>query len=173
MRRAFTLIELLAVTTIASVIFTVLSVSIFALHRTHTRVQSDAHTATALADFARRLRADAHAATAARLESLEAENPVLALELEDGRQVEYAFHAERPHVERRLHRGEDLLHRDTFILPRGAEVNWTSPEEDAPQLVTAIVSRPMSRDRSGVASRRRTRIEAAVGLDQQYGGSPP
>ena len=173
MRRGFTLIELLAVMTIASVIFSVLGMSIFALHRTQTRVQNDAHTAATLAELARRLRADAHAATAVSPDAAEADAEAadgggLVLEYDNGRRVIYEFDSAGHRIQRRVTEGEKVVHRDSFVLPRGAEVRWTMPEEDEPPLAAVVISRPRGREKAAADSPRRTRIEAVVGLDRRY-----
>ena len=173
MRRGFSLIELLAVMTVASVIFGVLGVSIFALHRTQTRVQDDSHTAAALADFARRLRADAHAATAASLQTDGDAEPSesLVLDYDDGRRIEYRFDTASRRIHREVRQADEIVHRDAFVLPRGAEVRW-SPLAEGETLAGAVVSRPQGRERDA-GEARRVRIEAAVGLDRRYGRSSP
>jgi prepilin-type N-terminal cleavage/methylation domain-containing protein len=164
MRRGFTLIEMLAVMTVASVIFTVLGTSIFALHRTQSRVQSDAHTAATLAELARRLRMDAHAATTV---SSEGDNAVV-LESEGDRRIVYDFDSGRNWIQRRVMEDDEVVHRDAFVLPRGAEVVWTTPGEGEPPLVAVVIARPQGRQKAAEHLPRRTRIEAVVGLDQRF-----
>lgn len=172
MKRGFTLIELIAVMTIASVVFTVLSVAIFALHRTQSQVQSEWNVAMTVSDFAHRLRTDAHDARQFTLEGngAEVENgrawPSLLLILDDGRRIVYDFQHDAARIRRQVFRGEERIHHDAYLLPRGAEVHWEPPAEGEAPLLAVIVARPAGREPAGQRPQRKTRIEALVGLER-------
>jgi prepilin-type N-terminal cleavage/methylation domain-containing protein len=166
MRRGFSLIEILVVIAGASVVFTVLAVSLYTLSRAQSAVQDESHTAAALHAFAQQLREDAHAAAEAGLtEANEAGDatPALMLRFDDASGIVYDFPGEPSAIRRRVMRDETTATRESYVLPRGARVAWELAGDGAARVV-AIVSRPAGP--SANPSWRTTRIEAAVGLNR-------
>jgi prepilin-type N-terminal cleavage/methylation domain-containing protein len=168
MRRGFSLIELLVVIAGASVVFTVLAVSLYTLGRAQTAVRDEAHTATTLHDFARRLRDDVHLAAEATMnEGEDAPDdpslPSLTLLGEDGRSIVYDYHPEKSMLRRRVIEGDQTVAREGFHLPRNSRVEFQRPGEEN-SLLVVLISRPMGS--SANPSWRVTRIEAAVGLNR-------
>lgn len=174
MRRGFSLIELLAVLTVASAVFTAIGVAMYGLHRTQRTVEDEMHTAVALSAFAQRLREDAHAANDFALAGAEAEDggepaePTLRLVFADGRSVEYRYHAESARIRRRVIEGEKTTHGDSFALPPDSEVRWSATDEGEAPVMAVLVERPVGAGPPEHRGRRVVRIEAAVGLTRHW-----
>jgi type II secretory pathway pseudopilin PulG len=167
MRGGFSLIELLVAIAGASVVFTVLAVSLYTLQRAQKAVQEESHAAAALHDFARQLRNDAHAAEKAALAEANgaggAETDSVTLFFDDGREAVYDFNSEMSLVRRRVVQNEQTASRESYVLPRGSRVQWQITGEGVMTLIAKV-----SRAAGATAnpSWRTTRIEAAVGLDR-------
>jgi type II secretory pathway pseudopilin PulG len=171
-RRGHSLIELMAVTTVASVVFSVIGVSLYALTGMHNRVQEEAHLAAALNGFAQRLRDDAHAATEWTLggEQRQGNEPTpvsVTLALAGGRTVVYDSSPDATRLRRRVVQDGRTIQRDTYSLPRGSQVSWQIPDEGESPLLAVIVARAPSSAAPGQKVRRETRIEAALGLSRR------
>jgi type II secretory pathway pseudopilin PulG len=176
MKRGTSLVELLAVMSVASVVFTVLALSIHALYRTQAKVQDDAHVAAALHRFARQLREDAHAAAEASLgdEEAAAQNAApspLTFQFDGGQIAVYDYHPASAAIRRRVMEDGKTTWRDTFALSRGCEVRWSRGEPPA-SLLTVVVAHPAGHAPKGQGAWRQTRIEAAVGLDRPQFSTP-
>jgi type II secretory pathway pseudopilin PulG len=172
-RRGHSLIELLAVTTIASVVFSVIGVSLYALTGMHNRVQEESQRAAALSNFAQRLRDDAHAAvewTISGEQAAAGDEPAavsVTLTMDDGQIVVYDISPDSTRLRRRVVQDDRTTQRDTFPLPRGSLVRWQAPEEGESPLLAVIVARPPSSAAQGQQVLRETRIEAALGLSRR------
>jgi prepilin-type N-terminal cleavage/methylation domain-containing protein len=168
MRRGHSLIELLAVMTVASVVFTVIGVTLYAMNRMHAQLQRETHTAAALHDFAQQLRDDAHAAAEWKIvgEQAGGQEPPVTLTFPGGRTVMYDASPDSTRLRRREVQDGRTLRRDTFALPQGSQVHWQAPEEESLPRLAVVVARP-----AGPAQRptawRTTRIEASLGMHRE------
>jgi hypothetical protein len=111
-RRGKSLIEALIIISLMSVIIGLAATSLATLFRLRYVMVRDTEQAAALDRLALRLRLDAHEATSAA-----ADNGYL-LKFADGQSIRYSFAA--PRVVREVRRDDELVHRDTFLMPRHA-----------------------------------------------------
>jgi hypothetical protein len=159
----------------SAVVFSVIAGSLYALHRVQRSVEQESHLAADLHQFATRFREDAHAADRFALETSDgdvadnaanaAESTPRGLMLHQGADhiVVYEFNPAVGQLRRRVRHGETTVHRDTYALPRAAEVEWQTPAVDAPAVVTCVISYRTGGESLERQTPRKIRIEAAIG----------
>jgi prepilin-type N-terminal cleavage/methylation domain-containing protein len=160
LRRGKTLLEVAIVVAIMSVALMLSATTLVALFRLERQVRtSDAHR-QAVARLASRLRADAHAAVAASASA------GWELSLADGRTIQYTFTA--PEITRQVRRGEEVLHRDAFVLAPQAEATFSVRADPAGEFVELTIRPLAPQQRRHQASIRPIALSAAVNL---HGGA--
>jgi prepilin-type N-terminal cleavage/methylation domain-containing protein len=136
-RTGFTLIEVAVVVSITSLLFALSATTLVALMRVERQCAAEVAQDRAMAHLASHFRADAHAATAADCTN------GCEFNLSGGRTVRYAFSS--PAVTREIRRGEEIKHRDSFLLGRDATVSFSRSDEHGGRLVILHLSRVGSR----------------------------
>jgi type II secretory pathway pseudopilin PulG len=131
-RRGSSLLEVLVLITLISVALTAAATTLVALLRIERQVRTDQSQRQCLASLASRWRTDAHAATAASV------NEDCVLTLADGRTIRY-FYA-MPRVVREVRRGDEIVHRDAFVLSPRAQIAFSESGDAPPYLVTLSIS---------------------------------
>lgn len=166
-RAGKTLIELSVVVVITAVIMMLAAVTMTTLFRVKAQFTGDTAQDVSIARLASRLRTDAHGAVAATVAD------GCSLALADGRSIHYAFAL--PAVTREVRRGDQLEHRDAFLLPRRATASFaTTSAADGQLLRLAIGAEPLP-SRAHAVPPRPLEIVAAVNLHGQRaleGGAP-
>ena len=111
MKRGMTLLEVLLSVGLSGVVLTVVTTLLSALWRADGRMRADLEARQSLARLELALREDIHAAKGALID----DRGSLTLEM-SGEQATYS--TEGPRVVRVLRSGDDVDHRDSFVLPR-------------------------------------------------------
>ncbi|MHB0956957.1 MAG: PulJ/GspJ family protein [Pirellulaceae bacterium] len=153
-RRAFTLVELLAVMAIFSVTMSIIALTLHGLQRAGDRVQASVGAGIELDRFAMQLREDTHAArefalsapepadSAAEVSAAEVVEPqsasssasTLTLTLPGQQIVEYRLSSDR--IQRRVNTGDVDLHRESYRLRPVLEKGWTLAADTSGPLIT-------------------------------------
>src|SRR4051812_24959462 len=115
-RRGKSLIEALVIISMMSIILGLSATSLASLFRLRYVMVRDAEQAASLDRLAMRLRLDAHDAVSAA-----ADNDCV-LNFADGRSIRYSSAA--PRIVREVRRDDEVVHRDTFSLPRHTVVHF-------------------------------------------------
>lgn len=155
-RRGKSLLEAVILISILSIVLGMSATSLVTLFRLRSRFSRDAEQALTLDRLAVRLRSDAHEAVSASLED------GCTLALADGRTIHYAYAA--PSMIRQVKRDTAVLHHDTYLLPRHAEVAFENVENAEKRLVRLSI-RPGEFRLPARELPRGATIEAAVGLN--------
>ena len=163
-RDAFTLIEMCAACALTSAVMALVAASLLRIYRVDRQVRDEVRLIEVFADLGTRLRADAHAAT--RVAAAENGTNFVA---SDGATIEYRV--TEKFVERKVRRGDAVLHRDTFRIPRGFAAQLTHDDNDAspPRVSLTVTRRTAGSASSSESPPEVIRIEAAVGLHGQRG----
>ena len=165
-RLAFTLIEMCAVCALTSAVMALVAASLLRIYRVDRQVRDELRLIDVFADLGKRMRADAHAATRV-VPTNQGTNFVIA----DGATIEYRV--TEKFVERMVRRGDAVLHRDTFRIPRGFAAQLTSDESAAsPPRVSLTVTRRTAESSSASSPSSPPEVfrsEATVGLHGQRG----
>jgi hypothetical protein len=151
-----TLLEVAIVVAIMSVALMLSATTLVALFRLERQIRaSDVHRQT-VARLASRLRGDVHVAVSANV------NAGCELSLADGRTIQYAFAA--PEITREVRRGEEVLHRDAFVLAPQAEAKFSVRTAPAGQFVELSIGPSEPQQRRHQASIRPLALVTAVNL---------
>ena len=159
-RRAFTLIEMVAVCALTSTLMSLVGIALLRMYRIDRQVRDEIRLIDSCAELGTRFRADAHAA-------------ILAVPIENGAafttpdELTIEYRVKELFVERQVRRGDEVRHRDTFRIPRGFAVQFVGGETASPPRVSLAVSRRTASPPSPEVFR----IEATVGLHGS-GGLP-
>jgi prepilin-type N-terminal cleavage/methylation domain-containing protein len=160
-RSGFTLIELAVVVTLTSVVLTLSAATIITLFRVERQFAGDAAQDFALARLASHWRADAHQATTAKMDA------GCELILPGGRTIRYTFAS--PAVIREVRRGDQLEHRDAFVLTRRSVAEFSVEPSGDGKIVQLMVEPAQIPERAHSTPVRPLTIAAAVDL---YGQAP-
>lgn len=153
-----TLIEVSVVLAMTSVAMSLATATLITLFRVERQARSDAAQDIALARLASRWRADVHAATSAST------GVDCQLTLPNGPSVHYSFQS--PAVSREVRRGEQVEHRDAFVLSRTARAQFTSEPITGTQLLSIVIQpAELTNPAHSVPVRRQT-IAAALNLQR-------
>lgn len=162
-RRGTTMVELSVATTVISVIFGTLAVSMHRMDRTNAQVRDEFAATANLSRLSQHFRRDTHAATTAEKQMVpddEANVELLLLSLPDGEFVEYKLVGNA--LQRIRREGRQIVHRDSFELVKDASVAIAVAEKDGATTASIVIaSGAMPGAEDGVA----THMEAVVALD--------
>ena len=158
-RPAFTLIEMLVVIAILSVVLMLSAATLIALFRVERQFAADMAHDRSIARLASQLRADAHSAVSAKA------NGACEFELSDGRSVRYAFAS--PAISREVRRGDQLEHRDSFVLARHASAAFSLDASAQHPTVVLHIEAKNNATQSQTVRLRPLAIVAAVDLHHQ------
>jgi type II secretory pathway pseudopilin PulG len=131
-RRGATLIEVMVMITVISVVMTGAATTLVALLRLERQARSDQSELQTLANLAARWRTDVHAAIAASADD------DCELTVTDGRTIRYSFAESR--IAREVRLGETIVHRDAFVLPSRAQVEFTMADSHAGRLLRLSIA---------------------------------
>lgn len=164
------LIEMLVMISILSIIMGLSATTLASLFRLRYTITRDTEQARSIDRLATRLRADAHEAVSAVV----AEDCVL--KLTDGRSIRYSFTAPRisREVREKKQDREEVVHRDSFSVPRRSLVAFQSEKTGAGSLIRIVIE-PENTKLPPRELPRTARIEAAVGIHGTLatdGGTP-
>ncbi len=163
-RRAKTLLEVAIVIALMSVALMLSATTLVALFRVERQVRSsDAHRQT-IARLSSRWRQDVHAAASARaINGCE-------LTLPDGRIIQYAVTP--PEITREVRRGDEVLHRDAFVLASQAAVKFDVRAEPTGQFARLTIESPPLPRRRHQPIIRPLALTAVVNLHRAAGDTP-
>ena len=153
------LVEMLVMISILSIIMGLSATTLASLFRLRYTITRDTEQARSIDRLATRLRADAHEALSATL----AEDCVL--KLNDGRSIRYSFTSPRivREVRERKQDREEIVHRDSFSVPRRSLVAFQSEKAGTGSLVRILIE-PENTKLPPRELPRTARIEAAIGI---------
>ena len=114
-----------------SVAMSLATATLITLFRVERQARADAAQDIALARLAGRWRTDVHAATAVEFEN------DCQLTLPTGQIVRYAFAA--PAISREVRRGEQIEHRDAFVLSRHIQAVFSSEAVTGGQMISLAI----------------------------------
>jgi len=155
-RAAKTLLEVVIIVSIMSVALTLAATTLVALFRVERQIRASQMQRQMLTRLGSRLRSDAHAAVSVKIDN------GCELSLAGGRKIQYRVVA--PEITRELRDGDDVLHRDAFVLPPRAQAEFEiAGEPDAPLVRLAITPGELP-GRAHQAASRSASIIAAVNL---------
>lgn len=155
-RRGTTLLELIVLITLISVALTAAATTLVALLRIERQVRSDQLQQQSLAALASHWRTDAHAAITASV----TEDCVFTLA--DGRTIRYVYSA--PRVVREVHQGDEVVHRDAFVVSPRAVVAFSISGDAPPHLARLSISATAEPPPAYAAAVRPSVLDAVVNL---------
>ena len=163
-RRGYSLVECLITIILIGATLSVVAVAMSRMRLSCVRVSRASTEELELERFALQLRTDAHQALSVEEEEgndATATGPALVFRLADGRWVQYTVQA--THVERLLHRGDEVRHRETYRLPKSFAAVWqVQTDRSLPLVSLKLEPGPIG---SSVSLGFQTiQIDAAVGL---------
>jgi len=157
---------MLVVVTVGAMILTSVSVALHSLFGVDRRMRQEVVQTTMLTRLSIVFRRDAHEAVSASVEN-EPNKPVrLVLTMADGQTIEYT--AEPSRLVRIARDGEERRHREVFALPDRAVVGWETEAVETNTLIIFKVVHQTGAIEAAQDAQRVHRLEAVVGLDQQY-----
>ena len=164
--RGTSLIEMVLVISVLGIAMALLGNIAYGLFRVDQQARARLLDARQLARLSMQVREDVHRALAVREQSVDR----VVLGLPEDRQILYTIRGDR--IERHVHQGESLVHRDTFRFSPDLEADWEPGEEDVEQALRLCIRRrpraEAATDDQPIAparSRLIRRIEAVPGLD--------
>src|SRR5688500_17495083 len=167
-RRGITLLEVAITVSLTGILLAATAVLLTVLFRTEVQIRRDLAQQTTLARLNLRFRTDVHLATEC------AATDDCRLELADGRTIQYAWEA--PRVTRVVHLEGKVVHRDSFDLPRGANVSFTITPAEIREMAKLVVAASDELPYRYATPIRPAQIEAIVHLhsqvEQQAGDRP-
>jgi type II secretory pathway pseudopilin PulG len=163
-RRGHSLVECLIAISLIGATLSIVAVAMNQIRRTCRRVSEVSTVELELQRFAAQLRADAHQALSVEqtgANDANAAGGTLLLSLAGERSVKYTLRA--THVERLLHRGDELRQRETYGLPKSVTAAWqVQTDRSLPLVSLKLEPGPVESGRpQGIQS---IQINAAVGL---------
>lgn len=157
-RGGFTLVEMLVVMVTFSFLLVSVAMSIAMLLRSKDILQAELTASSTLSRLEAQLRVDAHQAATVQTIGDDGNAMVTRLQLPEQR-IDYALEAGR--LIRRVYRDGKEQHREVFVLPEAASVNWELSEQSPPLLTLSIsYGDPANPD----LNRKAHHAEAIVGL---------
>jgi prepilin-type N-terminal cleavage/methylation domain-containing protein len=166
-RSGFTLIEMLAVIATTGALMAVAVGILHLLLRTERVARDERRRQTAIARLADQFRRDVHAATQfAPLEGSEGEahGGGWQFDLGENRTVRYV--AQPGELVRRQREGDDLVHRESYVLPDDAAVAIEPAGESAPGIVRLCVVPEATHPRPAIPYA--TCVVAQLAKDRRY-----
>ena len=163
LRGGFTLIEMVAASTMLVFVMTAVAMTISSLYRLNSKLRDEYPATAALVSLELRLRTDVHAAQKATVETREKAPAVLRLTFADDQSIEYS--AKESRVYRHARTGEKLVRPEIFAIPRGSEVGWLVSDSERP-LVTTTIQWHAGKLPGATDDRQVARIISIVGWDQ-------
>jgi hypothetical protein len=153
------LIEMLVMISILSIIMGLSATTLASLFRLRHTITRDTEQGRSIDRLATRLRADAHEAVSAVV----ADDCIL--KLTDGRSIRYSFTSPRivREVREQKQDREEVVHRDSFSIPRRSGVTFQSEQSGTGSLVRIVIE-PENTRLPPRELPRTARIEAAVGI---------
>jgi type II secretory pathway pseudopilin PulG len=155
-RAAKTLLEVVIIVSIMSVALTLAATTLVTLFRVERQIQTSQMQRQTLTRLGSRLRSDAHAALSVKTDK------GCELSLAGGRKIQYLVVA--PDITRELRDGEEVLHRDAFVLPSRAQATFTMEGKSEAPLVCLAITPGELPGRAHQAATRSATIVAAVNL---------
>jgi type II secretory pathway pseudopilin PulG len=154
-RTAKSLVEMLVLMLILNVVVALSATTLIGAMRAEQQVRRGTVQHRALAQLSSRFRSDAHRAASCQVaETCEFTIP-------GGETIRYTHSA--PRITREIRRGDEVTHRDSYVLGDAVLVSFEMPESAGGSLVRLrVVERPGSA-RPLLASTRRVVIEAGIG----------
>ena len=162
-RKAFTLIELLAVMTVFSAIFGTVMLTLHAMQKTSRGFSQGLAASAQLQRFATQLRSDAHQASDAELKLADPENTattLLELTLTDKQVVTYQLYEDR--IERRAISDGTIVHQDSFSVSPVRDQGWSLDEKRPSPLLTVHLNRNAGNGSDTVPTLIPIRVDAAL-----------
>lgn len=162
--RGFSLVECVVAMGLVVTTFTIAALATGGIQRALARVRADVEIELALERLAIQLRTDAHEAIEADLAASGEPKPpagTLRLALAGQRRIDYTIVVER--IERRVHRGGAVTHRETYRLPESTAAHWELSGEASATVVALKVDPAPAGSARSIASHG-VEIQAAVGL---------
>ena len=161
-RRGHSLVECLITIGLIGATLSIVAVAMSQMRRSCQRVSQASTTELELERFAFQLRTDAHRALSVEREGAnDATGPALLFRLADELSVKYTLQA--THVERLLHRGDEVRHRETYRLPKSFTAAW-QVQTDRPAPLVSLKLEPGPVGSSVSLGFQSIQIDAAVGL---------
>ena len=165
-RQGYSLVECLVAIGLISATLSTVAVATSGMYRCCQRVRGESVTELELERLAAGLRADAHQALSVKLDGhTDTEEAVdtLVLTLADERSVQYTLRAQR--VERVLHYGDEVRHRETYRLPASFTARWEIERNRLLPMASLLLD-PGPVGSNSPLGFQAMRIDAAVGLLQ-------
>ena len=161
-RRGHSLVECLIAIGLIGATLSIVAVAMSQMHRSCRRVSEASTTELELERFAFQLRTDAHQAISVEREGANgATADALLFGLAHELSVKYTLQA--THVERLLHRGDEVRHRETYRLPKSFTAAWQVRTDRSSPLVSLRLE-PGPVGSSVSLGFQAIQIDAAVGL---------
>ena len=163
-RRGHSLVECLITIGLIGATLSVVAVAMSQMRRSSQRVSEASMTELELERFSLQLRTDAHRALSVEREGANGANATagtLLFGLADELSVKYTLQA--THVERLLHRGDEVRHRETYRLPKSFTAAW-QVQTDRPAPLVSLKLEPGPVGSSVSLGFQAIQIDAAVGL---------
>jgi hypothetical protein len=133
-RRGKTLIEVAVIVAMTGVALSLATTTLVSLFRIERQLRADTAYDLTQRRLASRWRADVHAAVAAKADG------DCQLTLPDGRYIHYAFST--PVIHREVRRGDQIEHRDAFVLPRSAQASFSRNTDADGRVIRLSITSP-------------------------------
>jgi hypothetical protein len=163
-RSAKSLVEMLVLILILNVIVALSATTLIGAMKAERQVRRATSQNRALAQLSGRFRSDAHRAASCQAAE------TCQFTLPGGETIRYTYAA--PRVTREIRRGDEVVHRDSYLLGDAVLVSFEMPESAGGRLVRLrVVERPGSA-RPLLASTRPAVIEAGIGSPSVAAADP-
>jgi len=163
-RRGHSLVECLIAIGLIGATLSIVALAMSQMRRSCRRVSQASTTELELERFAFQLRTDAHQALSVELEGADdatAAAGTLLFNLADELSVKYTLQAVQ--VERLVHRGDEVRHRETYRLPKSFTAAW-EVQTDRPLPLVSLKLEPGPVGSNVSLGFQSIQIDAAVGL---------
>jgi hypothetical protein len=150
-----TLLEAVVIITLLSIVVGLSTTALATLFRLRGQFSRDAELAATLSRLSLRLRADAHESLSATVQE------GCTFELADGRTIEYTY--DTPRIVRLVRQAGNIVHRDSFRLPKNAVVAFEREAVGDHALIRLTVGPPDAKTFTRDLPRG-AKIEVATGI---------
>jgi hypothetical protein len=166
-RRAYTLVELLLVITLAALVLGGVAALIRGVWLAKNAAEDHRAMIQSIERLSAHFREDVHASS-----SVESENDKVTMQLRSRQQVVVVYEFKENSVHRTVMSLDQVVQRDEFDLPPETTVEFETPTGDTGGIAAIKLSYPLTTTQSDLADRRTLRIEAAVGISPSRSHAP-
>jgi hypothetical protein len=166
-RRAYTLVELLLVVSLATVVLSTLGVLLHGAWRVERTMTNHRQFVDTLDRLAQQFRTDIHQATSVRIGTAAQSGGKSAPFIVAMSNEEAEYSLGQATVSRIVRREGNIVARETFQLPDGGDIRWEiSPGGGAKQrqVASLLISYPLVSTARDLSDKRNLRVDAAIGL---------